>query len=202
MEWIAGVRCDDGMLQFIPNNNAALSTARFDDAYSSGSDRYWKSLDPIRGTIVDPRSTAYNKIYFDGSYNADDTEATDGYGAMRFNTSVLHPDDGGINVGSAYSYFTQLGFNSSITPDENSIKLLKQMALLPMGSGVQQGRCYSRVPRVNNVPRMLGRGGAYYYENPYENQDKDPFVGLFAYSVANLADAQGYPMSFRVCSYA
>jgi len=137
-EWVGGMRLQDGMIQVIPDNDAANNTVD-----QSGSSTAWRAISDT-GAYVDPAGTD-TKMYYDST----GTGTSGDVGDILVNTSVTN------NTGDtayAYNYFRATAAASGVTvPD-----LLRQLCLFPVtDSETFEGRHWMR----NSGERLPLRGG-------------------------------------------
>lgn len=135
-EWVSGLRINDGEIQIIADNNAAMNPDM-----TVGSTE-WKAI-LEDGSLVAP-GTADTLKY--------DASNVDGSGDVVLNTAIVNQSDGDTYT---YNLFEDTTAEAGITvPD-----IAKQLALYPVDSDHSGDRIYAR----NVGERLPSRGGHWYF---------------------------------------
>lgn len=136
-EWVGGLRLDNGEIQIIPNNNAAIIVDQ------TAASALWKAILPD-GSLVAPGTAGTLKLDYTGAPSA---------GTANFHvTDALvnqQPDD------TAYGYkpLETLTAKEGVSIPE----ILKALAMFPLDASHGEDRIYFR----NNGERLPSRGGYY-----------------------------------------
>lgn len=137
-KWVSGMRLNEGEIQVIPNNNAAMHNV--DQKSTSAA---WKGI-LQDGSLVAPSTDGTLKF----DYSATPTAGT---GNFYISTTIENKQTDETPYG--YKDFGTLTAKAGVTvPD-----MLKALALFPNTAKTGRGGFYMR----NNGERLLFRGGAY-----------------------------------------
>jgi len=135
-EWVGGLRLNNGEIQVIEDNDAAVNTVD-----QSSTSTAWQAIAAADGSLVAPGTT--------GSLKYDATNA-DGSGSVQVDDVVDNQSDGSTYAANT---FESIAADAGITvPDR-----LKQLALAPAGSGLGSDYIYMR----NLDERLPVRGGGW-----------------------------------------
>lgn len=136
-EWVAGSRTNNGEIQIIPDNDAALSTT---DVGVSSSD--WKAI-LEDGSEVTPGTALTLKW---------DHSASDGSGNLILKTAITYYSTDSTSAQTQFNAITATG----ITPPS----IIKALGYFPLTAAAPtRGRFYDR----NNGERLTFRGGAWFH---------------------------------------
>ncbi|MCL6262171.1 SUMF1/EgtB/PvdO family nonheme iron enzyme [Craterilacuibacter sp. RT1T] len=148
-EWQSGLRLNDGEIQIIANNDAALASAD----HSAGS-ADWKAIKVSDGTLVAPGTAGTAK------YDSPAAGTTGNHGTPLLSDTIVNrtgtagdsSNTPGLNSGA----FESCGIKAGLTAPA----LLKQLGLYPVAAtGLGGDQLYLR----NYGERLPVRGGDWYY---------------------------------------
>lgn len=132
-EWVAGMRLNEGEIQIIPYNNAALGA----ECDMSASSTLWKAI-KNDGSIVDPGTAATLKYDYVG-------------GKIQLTTGITVAEDAGRGCG-----YSEMTLASGLTAPE----LAKTLLIYPDEPGGDYAGDYHY---MNNAGERLPRCGGYWY---------------------------------------
>lgn len=136
-EWVAGVRLQNGEIQILPDNDAALASADL-----SATSTQWQAIRASDGALVAPGTAGTLKYDIPTTASYSDDNVAQSLGPVTLRTATQTPPAGWGNSAQDYAFSLYEGIvvDTGITVPP----LLKVLGLFPHTTTITKGHVYAR----------------------------------------------------------